>query len=122
MKHINFFIVILAVIILTHGTALSSGMKEKNKKDWAAQEDIYKLTKEFKDHKRKLHSQREDERRRKKYQKGREWKKTDRRFRESTMNVFLRLPNQGIQDTATKDYTLVAIVLCVKEVTEYLYQ
>ena len=38
------------------------------------------------------------------------------------MNVFWRLSNQGIQDTATKDYTLVAINLCVKEVTEYLYQ
>ena len=72
MKHIKIFIVILTVIILAHGTALSSGMKEKNKKAWAAQEDIYKLTKEFKEHKRKIHSQREEDRRKKQYRKGRE--------------------------------------------------
>ena len=75
MKQINIFIVILTVIIFTHGTALSSGMKEKNKKAWAAQEDIYKLTNEFKNHKREIHLQREEERRRKQYRKESERKK-----------------------------------------------
>ena len=75
MKQITIFLVILTAIILTHGTAISSDMKEKNKKARATQEEIYKLTKEFKNHKREIHLQREEERRRKQYRKEVERKK-----------------------------------------------
>ena len=75
MKQINIFLVILTAIILTHGTAMSSDMKEKNKKARATQEEIYKLTKEFKNHKREIQLQREEERRRKQYRKEVERKK-----------------------------------------------
>ena len=75
MKQINIFLVILTAIILTHGTAISSDMKEKNKKARATQEEIYKLTKEFKNHKREIQLQREEERRRKQYRKDVERKK-----------------------------------------------
>ena len=75
MKQINIFLVILTAIILTHGTAISSDMKEKNKKARATQEEIYKLTKEFKNHKREIQLQREEERRRKQYRKEVERKK-----------------------------------------------
>jgi hypothetical protein len=50
-------------------------MKEKNKKARATQEEIYKLTKEFKNHKREIQLQREEERRRKQYRKDVERKK-----------------------------------------------
>ena len=62
-------------IFLTRGTAISSDMKEKNKKARAAQEEIYKLTNEFKNHKREIQLQREEERRRKQYRKEVERKK-----------------------------------------------
>ena len=75
MKQINIFIVILTAIFLTHGTAISSDMKEKNQKARAAQEEMYKLTNEFKNHKREIQLQREEERRRKQYRKEVERKK-----------------------------------------------
>lgn len=75
MKKINICILILTAVILTHGTAVSSDMKEKNKKARAAQEEIYKLTDEFKSHKREIHLQRDEERRRKQYRKEVERKK-----------------------------------------------
>jgi hypothetical protein len=75
MKQINIIIVVLAAIIVTHGTAISSGMNEKNKKSWIVQEEIYKLSNEFKSYKREIHLQREEERRRKQYRQEVERKK-----------------------------------------------
>ena len=75
MQQINIFIVILTAIILTHGTAISSDIDEKNKKAWVAQEEIYKLSNEFKNYKREIHLQREEERRKKQYRQQVERKK-----------------------------------------------
>jgi hypothetical protein len=50
-------------------------MREKNKKAIASQEEIYRLTNEFKNHKREIHLQREEDRRRKQYRKKIERKK-----------------------------------------------
>ena len=75
MKQINILIVLLTAIFLTPGTATSSDMREKNKKAIASQEEIYRLTNEFKNHKREIHLQREEDRRRKQYRKKIEKKK-----------------------------------------------
>ena len=48
---------------------------EKNKKAIASQEEIYRLANEFKNHKREIHLQREEDRRRKQYRKKIEKKK-----------------------------------------------
>ena len=41
-------------------------------------------------------------------------------IKSGVFEVFTR--NPVIKEKATKDLTLVAIILCVKELTEYLYQ
>jgi len=75
MKQINILIVLLMSIFLIPGIATSSDMREKNKKAIASQEEIYRLTNEFKNHKREIHLQREEDRRRKQYRKKIEKKK-----------------------------------------------
>ena len=75
MKQINIVFVVLAAIIVTHGTAISSDIDEKNKKAWATQEEIYKLSNEFKNYKREIHLQREEEQRKKQYRQEVERKK-----------------------------------------------
>ena len=75
MKQINILIVLLMSIFLIPGIATSSDMREKNKKAIASQEEIYRLTNEFKNHKREIHLQREEDRRRKQYRKKIERKK-----------------------------------------------
>ena len=75
MKQINILIVLLMSIFLIPGAAISSDMKEKNKKAIASQEEMYRLTNEFKNHKREIHLQREEDRRKKQYRKKIERKK-----------------------------------------------
>ena len=75
MKQINIIIVVLAAIIVTHGTAIPSHLDEKNKKSWATQEQTFKLSNEFKSYKREIHLQREEERRKKQYRQEIEKKK-----------------------------------------------
>lgn len=75
MKQINIVFVVLAAIIVTHGTAISSDIDEENKKAWATQEEIYKLSNEFKNYKREIHLQREEEQRKKQYRQEVERKK-----------------------------------------------
>jgi len=75
MKQINILIVLLTSIFLIPGAAISSDMREKNKKAIASQEEMYRLTNEFKNHKREIHLQREEDRRKKQYRKKIERKK-----------------------------------------------
>ncbi len=67
MKQINFIVVTLVLIIVTHGTANSSYIDEQNKKRWATQEEIYKRSKEFYGIKREIHLQQEEDRRKAQY-------------------------------------------------------
>ena len=75
MKQINILIVVLTSIFLIPGAAISSDMRENNKKAIASQEEMYRLTNEFKNHKREIHLQREEDRRKKQYRKKIERKK-----------------------------------------------